>query len=88
MPISAYQYVSIKCLIIVRDIGIQVFQQEATVASSSENELEMKNIEILFVGLVRGTRTLICYGNYVAGKPVTCEGSISLYVMLCYFVFT
>ncbi len=36
-------------------IGIHVCQRSATVASSAENEWEMKNIEILFVGLVRGT---------------------------------
>jgi len=30
-------------------------QADATVGTSPENEWEMKNIEILFVGLVRGT---------------------------------
>ena len=35
--------------------GIPVCQRSAIVGSSSENEWEMKNIEILFVGLYRGT---------------------------------
>ncbi len=53
-PLSAYQYASNlnDSVRVVRHTGIPA---DATVGTSSENEWEMKNIEILFVGLYRGT---------------------------------